>query len=58
MANIIIKDTRAKRPFSPNKFITSEKFDNTFPKTGVSGPKISPINKEIAINKPKTSVDL
>ena len=58
MANIIIKATRAKSPFSPKTFITSEKFDNTFQKPGVSGPKISPINKEIAINKPKTSVDL
>ena len=53
-----MREARAKSPFSPKRFITSEKFDKTFPKTGVSGPKISPINKEIAINKPKTSVDL
>ena len=58
MANIIIRDTRAKRPFSPNRFITSEKLFKTFPKTGVSGPKISPIRRDIAMKRPRTSVDL
>jgi len=58
MANIIIRDTRAKRPFSPNRFITSEKLYKTFPKTGVSGPKISPIRRDIAMKSPRTSVDL
>ena len=58
MANIIIRDTRAKRPFSPNRFITSEKLYKTFPKTGVSGPKISPIRRDIAMKRPRTSVDL
>ncbi len=58
IAKIIIKDTRANKPFSPNKFITSEKLFKTFPKTGVSGPKINPIKREIAMNNPRTSVDL
>ena len=58
IAKIIIKDTRANKPFSPNKFITSEKLFNTFPKTGVSGPKISPNRREIAMKSPRTSVDL
>jgi len=29
-----------------------------FPKTGVSGPKISPNRSEIAMKSPRTSVDL
>ncbi len=58
IAKIIIKDTSASRPFSPNKFITSEKFIKTFPKTGVSGPNIKPIKSDIAIKRPRTSVDL
>ena len=50
--------TKAKSPFSPNKFITSETLLSIFPKTGVSGPKINPINTEIVINKPSISDDL
>jgi len=58
IAKIIIRDTRAKRPFSPNKFITSEKLIKTFPKTGVSDPKISPTKRDIAMKRPRISVDL
>ena len=55
---MIIRHTKANNPFSPKRFITSEKLINTFPKTGVSGPNINPINKDIAIKRPRTSVDL
>ncbi len=58
MAKIIINDASANKPFSPNKFITSEKLLKIFPKTGVSGPKIRPNKREIAIKRPRTSVDL
>ena len=58
MANIIIKDTKAKRPFSPKRFITSEKLFKPCPKPGVSGPKMSPIKRDIAMKSPRTSVDL
>ena len=58
IANIIIRERRARSPFSPNKFTTPEKLAKIFPKTGVSGPKIKLNSNEIAINKPSTSVDL
>ena len=38
--------------------MTFEKLINTFPKTGVSGPNINPTNKDIAIKRPRISVDL
>ena len=54
IAKIIIKDTRANKPFSPNKFITSEKLFKTFQKPVFQDQK-STNQSEIAMNNPRTS---